>query len=151
MLRKLSPVISGQLLTALNDVPAGGWIAITSRTLPPQPRLVPTGASIEDLAEALFESVPVSDRAAAPLVGWLADADDDAALDAFFTVQGAARDAERRVLEMGRLTELPENPWHDASAIITVDSSVDFAFFVCVGQGEHAAAPLFTAARRLAA
>ncbi|MGN7799467.1 hypothetical protein [Leifsonia sp. 22587] len=135
----------------MNDVPAGGWIAITSRALPPQPRLVQTSASLEVMAEALFETVPVSDRTATPLVGWLADADDEDALDAFFTVQGSARDAERRALEMGRVADLPDDPWSDVSAIVAVAAPVEFVFYVCVGQGEHVAAPLFTAAAQLAA
>ena len=151
MLRNLSPLVSGHLLRALDTVPAGGWIAITSRPQPDRPQVVNATVSIAELADALFDSVAVSGRADVPLIAWLEDASDDDALDAFFTVQGVARDAERRVLEMGRLLDLPEDALRDAGAVIVVPSPADFAFFVCVGQGEHTPAPLFGSFAELAA
>lgn len=151
MFRMLNPVLSGRPLTVLDAAPAGSWIAVTSRSLAPQPNVVESTDSLDAVAEALFEVVPVSDRSTVPLVGWLADASDNDSLDAFFAFQGSARDAERRVLEMGRLVELPENPWSGVSAVITVPSEADFVFFVCIGEGEHIPAPLFRETRELAA
>jgi len=151
MFRMLNPVLSGRPLAVLGAAPAGSWIAVTSRSVAPQPHVVESTASVEAVAEALFEVVPVSDRSTVPLVGWLADASDDESLDAFFAFQGSARDAERRALEMGRLVELPEDPWSGVAAVLTVESEADFAFFVCIGEGEHIPAPLFRRAHELAA
>ncbi|MDN4613869.1 hypothetical protein P5G50_05325 [Leifsonia sp. F6_8S_P_1B] len=145
MLRSLNPLLSGRLLSVVDAVPAGGWIALTSRHVQPQPGAVPTDASLEAVVEALLGSLALSDQAAVPLVGWIADAADDDCLDAFFTVQGIARDAERRPLEMGRLTELPDDALCGVDAVIGVDCPADVVFFLCVGQGEHVAAPLFGA------
>ena len=151
MFRMLNPVLSGRLLSLLDSAPAGSWIAVTSRSLAPQPHILESSASLEAMAEALFGAVPVSDRSVSPLVGWLADASDDDSLDAFFAFQGSARDAERRALEMGRIVDLPADPWSGVAAVVSVPSDVDFAFFVCIGAGEHIPAPLFGTARDLAA
>ena len=151
MFRQLNPVLSGRLLSALDAAPAGSWIGVTSRRLAPEPHILESTHPLETIAAALFEAVPVSDRAPVPLVGWLANEADDDSLDAFFAFQGAARDAERRPLEMGRVLELPEDAWRGTSAVITVTAEADFAFFVCVGQGEHVAGPLFRPAGVLAA
>lgn len=150
MLRTLNPLLSGRLLTVVDAVPAGGWIAITSRRTQPRPDAVQTESSLEAVVEALLGSLALSDRAAVPLVGWIADPDDDACLDAFFAVQGIARDAERRPLEMGRLPELPDDALCGVDAVIGVDCPADAVFFLCVGQGEHVPAALFGAARQLA-
>jgi hypothetical protein len=148
MLRTLNPLLSGRLLSVVDAVPAGGWIAITSRPVQPQPGAVPTESSLEAVVEALLGSLALSDQATVPLVGWIADAADDDCLDAFFAVQGIARDAERRPLEMGRLPELPEDAPRGVDAVIGVDCPADVVFFLCVGQGEHVPAPLFGAVRQ---
>jgi hypothetical protein len=94
---------------------------------------VPAGVGIELLAASLFPALPVSRNTPTPLIAWLEDASDDESLDAFFTVQGTARDTERRGLEMERLIEVPAHVWENVDTIVTVESRVDFVFFVCVG------------------
>jgi len=94
---------------------------------------VSAGVGIERLSASLFAATSISTKAETPLIGWLADASDEESLDAFFTVQGTARDSERRELEMGRLTEVPSEAWENVDTVVTVDSEVDFVFFICVG------------------
>lgn len=147
MLRNLSPIITGGMLTALNDTPPGSWIAVTSRPPAPRVRTIETAAPLEHVVAALFQAILVSTRASHPLIGWLADPHDEESLDAFFTFQGTARDTHRRPFEMGRLMELPVTSCENVSAVIIVPYPVDFAFFVCVGPGEHHVMPLITQPR----
>ncbi|WP_431220036.1 hypothetical protein [Leifsonia xyli] len=151
MLTKLNPALSPSLLSALSDVRSGQWVAVTSLPVEDGRSTIHTHDSLEDVADALFATVPVSSRTPLPLVGWLADAADDAHLDAFFAFQGIARDAERRELEMARILDLPADIWSGAAVVVTVPSAERFAFFVCVGRGDHAVAPLLAAAPVLAA
>lgn len=120
------------LLSVVDDVAPGRWIAISSLDASRGTGLA-SGVSIERLTAALFPVLPISAATATPLVGWLADPSDDASIDAFYTVQGTARDAERRSFEMLSLAALPDDVWHAVDAVITVDAQEDFVFFVCVG------------------
>lgn len=150
MLTKLNPALSAPLLSTLSAVRSGEWIAVTS--LPVDDRSVTRGdGSLEEVADAIFSFVPVSRGTSTPLVAWLGAPDDDAHLDAFFAFQGIVRDAERRTLEMARLEDLPSGVFAGAAAIVTVPSTERFAFFVCVGQGEHEVSPLVAGATELAA
>jgi hypothetical protein len=112
---------------------------------------VPAGVGIELLAASLFPAIPVSRNTPTPLIAWLEDASDDESLDAFFTVQGTARDTERRALEMERLIEVPTHVWENVDTIVTVDSRVDFAFFICVGGETDPVTDLLTRAEVRAA
>lgn len=126
------PTVPAPLLAVVDDIAPGRWIAISSLDASRSAGLA-SGVSIERLTAALFPVLPVSANTATPLVGWLADPNDDASIDAFYTVQGTARDSERRSFEMLNLTRLPDDIWHAVDAVITVDAAEDFVFFVCVG------------------
>jgi len=150
MLTKLNPALSPSLISTLSGVRSGQWIAVTS--LPVEHRTATRGdGGLAEVADAIFSILPVSRCTPLPLVGWLADADDDAHLDAFFAFQGIARDAERREFEMARLEQLPVDIWSGAAVVVTVPSVEDFAFFVCVGHGEHRVSPLLLAEDEIAA
>ncbi|MFF1573879.1 hypothetical protein ACFVWR_14125 [Leifsonia sp. NPDC058292] len=151
MLRSIDPIISASLLAAVHSVKAGGWIAITSRTLPAGRPSVDSSITVEQLAPALFPVLPVSSVTDTPLLAWLAEPGAEESLDAFFTVQGSARDAERRTIEMAELSDLPSHAWDNVDTVITVESDVDFAFFVCVGGESHDVAALLTDRIRIAA
>jgi hypothetical protein len=123
------------LLSVVDDVAPGRWIAISSLDASRRVGLA-SGATVERLTAALFGVLPISAATATPLIGWLADPGDNASIDAFYTVQGTARDAERRTIEMLSLTAVPDDAWHAVDAVITVDAPQDFVFFVCVGGRE---------------
>jgi len=136
MLKTFDPIMSGPLLAAVDRAEAGHWIAISS--LPAsRTRGVASDVPVERLAGALFPILPISSNTPTPLVGWLADPTDDASIDAFYAVQGTARDSERRTFEMQNLSTLPETIWDDVDQVITVDAEEDFVFFVCVGGAPH--------------
>ena len=151
MLRNISSTIPDRLLTHLTTLTSGQWIAVTSRTVSAHTDRLTVDTSLDETITAILTALPVNDRAGTPLVGWLGDPSDDAGLDAFFTVQGIARDTERRPLEMGRLQALPDDPWRNVAAIVTVPSSTDFVFFLCIGHGEQTPVTLFDTRRHLAA
>lgn len=152
MLRNISSTVPDRLLARLTEVPSGEWIAITSTTTASaHPRTVTVESPLETTVEAILTALPISSEAPIPLAGWIDDPTDDAGLDAFFAVQGMARDIERRPLEMGRLPHLPQDPWRNVATLVVVPSPVPFAFFLCVGRGEHVPVTLFGTAQRAAA
>jgi len=151
MLRNISSTVPSRLLTRLTTLTSGQWIAITSRPVPNRADSVTVDSPLEETISAIFTALPVSDATDTPLVGWLGDPANDAGLDAFFTVQGLARDIERRPLEMGRLRDLPDDPWQNVAAVVTVPAATEFVFFVCVGHGEQTPVTLFGARQHLAA
>jgi hypothetical protein len=150
MLRNIDPIIHGPLLTAIEAVKPGRWIAITSVGGPAAVPTIDVDTPLDRMAPALFQVVPLSAQAE-PIIGWLADAADDDALDAFFTVQGSARDAERRSFEMGRLLEVPAHAWDNVALTITVESPAEFTFFVCTGGSQHELVDLLAPRQRQAA
>jgi hypothetical protein len=129
------------LLAAVDRAQAGRWIAISSLDSTRAQGIV-GGASLERLVAALFSVLPISANTDSPLLGWIADASDEASIDAFYTVQGTARDSERRSFEMQVLPTIPDEVWEDVDAVITVDSTEDYVFFVCVGGAPHAVVDL---------
>lgn len=133
--------MSGSLLAAVDRSTAGRWIAISSLEAS-RARGIASGTSLERLAAALFPVLPISSTTSTPLVGWLADPNDESSIDAFYTVQGTARDAERRAFEMQGVSALPDGVWEDVDTVITVESDADFVFFVCVGGAPHEAVDL---------
>ncbi|WP_285115417.1 hypothetical protein [Leifsonia sp. fls2-241-R2A-40a] len=150
MLRNIDPIIQGPLLSALEAVKPGGWIAITSVAAPGTADTITVDAPLDRMAPALFQAVPLSSQAE-PIIGWLADAADDDALDAFFAVQGSARDAERRSFEMGRLLEVPSEVWDNVELTLVVDSPAEFTFFACTGGSQHELVELLAVPERQAA
>jgi len=136
MLKTIDSFLSGPLLAAVNGVEAGRWIAISSLGAS-SARDLASGASLERLTAALFPVLPISANTPTPLMGWLADPGDEESIDAFYTMQGTARDSERRTFEMQQLPVLPQNVWDDVDAVINVDSDAEFVFFVCVGGAPH--------------
>jgi L-fucose mutarotase/ribose pyranase (RbsD/FucU family) len=136
MLKTVDPIMSPPLLAAVDRARAGRWIAISSLDAS-RTRGIASDVSVERLSAALFPLLPISAHTPSPLIGWLADPSDDASIDAFYTVQGTARDAERRTFEMQILSAIPDAVWEDVDATITVDSDADFVFFVCVGGAPH--------------
>lgn len=151
MLRNISSTVPDRLLSRLTTLASGQWIAITSHPVPNRADSLTVDAPIDETISAILTALPVSDATDTPLVGWLGDPADDDALDAFFTVQGLARDLERRPLEMGRLQDLPDDPWQNVAAVVTVPGDTEFVFFVCVGHGEQTPVTLFGARQHLAA
>lgn len=135
MYTTLDTPVPAPLLSVVDDVDPGRWIAISSLDAT-RGVGVASGVSVERLTAALFPVLPISAATATPLIAWLADPSDDASIDAFYTVQGTARDAERRSFEMLSLAALPDGVWHAVDAVITVDAPEDFVFFVCVGGRE---------------
>ena len=133
MVRNNDGPVAGPLLAAIERIRPGQWLAIASPRVSHGKGAVSAGVGIERLSASLFAATSISTKAETPLIGWLADASDEESLDAFFTVQGTARDSERRELEMGRLTEVPSEAWENVDTVVTVDSEVDFVFFICVG------------------
>jgi len=133
MIRNTEGAPAAPLLAVVERVKPGRWLAIASSGIAEEMAHVPAGVGIERLSSSLFAVMSVSKTAGSPLIGWLADASDDESLDAFFTVQGTARDSERRELEMGRLPEVPDHAWHNVDTVVAVESTAEFVFFVCVG------------------
>jgi L-fucose mutarotase/ribose pyranase (RbsD/FucU family) len=136
MLKTVDPIISGSLLAAVDRAQAGRWIAISSLGAP-STRAIASDASVDRLAAALFPLLPISAHTPSPLIAWLSDPSDEEGIDAFYAVQGTARDSERRTFEMQTLSSIPDYVWDNVDAVITVDARVDFVFFVCVGGEPH--------------
>ncbi|WP_374008206.1 hypothetical protein [Leifsonia sp. LS-T14] len=143
--------VAGPLLAAIETIRPGQWLAIASPRIAEGRAALTAGVGIERLSASLFAAMPISTEARTPLIGWLADASEDESLDAFFTVQGTARDSERRELHMGRLVDVPAETWENVDTVVAVDSAVDFVFFVCVGGDSESVADLFAPSQARAA
>jgi hypothetical protein len=150
MLKTVDPIISGLLLSAVDRAQAGRWIAISSLGASGSGSIA-SDASVDRLVAALFPLLPISGLTPSPLIAWLADPSDEEAIDAFYAVQGTARDSERRTFEMKSLSSIPDAVWDNVDAVITVDAKADFVFFVCVGGEPHTVVDLTQQGARQAA
>lgn len=110
MLKNLDPILSGTLLSVLDDMEPGQWLTLTAG-----PIAAPTagaGHAVIELADVSTEAVAAAilsvlplDTDGAPIV-YLDDADAAEDLpDVVFAVCGIAADAELRRVPMSRLDE----------------------------------------------
>lgn len=98
MLKNLSPLLTGELLVALDELPAGADLLIVADSTPLGPATqvvrVP-GASIESVAEAVLSVIPLDSLGPAPIAFHDALAREELP-DVAFAVAGIASDAEVR-------------------------------------------------------
>ncbi|MCL2795442.1 MAG: hypothetical protein FWD85_09070 [Microbacteriaceae bacterium] len=129
MLKNLDPLLTGALLTVLDEMEPGQWLGLTAG--PASATAAPEGAPVVDLSAASTEaavtailSVLPLDSAGAPIV-YLDRADAGAELpDVVFAVCGLAADAELRRVPMSRLDE-PDFALLAARSALTVRSAGD--------------------------
>ena len=137
-----TPPMSGALLTLLDDLRPGDWLALASANAPmlERTRSLTVDASLEDVAAAVFEILPISRDTLQPLAGWAVDDRDPRFTDLAFAVQGLASDGSGRRQE---IYALPDDVLVDCAAdgvTSTVRVPWDgapFLFLVCVGGARH--------------
>ncbi|GAA4183657.1 hypothetical protein GCM10022288_03290 [Gryllotalpicola kribbensis] len=110
MLKNLDPILSGALLSVLDDMQPGQWLTLTAggATTPqrgPDHTVIDlTHVSTEAAVTAILSVLPL-DRSGAPIV-YLDNAEEvDELPDVVFAVCGIAADAELRRVPMSRLDE----------------------------------------------
>ncbi|WP_022881751.1 RbsD or FucU transport [Gryllotalpicola ginsengisoli] len=110
MLKNLDPLLTGTLLTALDEMEPGQWLTLTAGEIDvsdasrPCPVIDLSGVSTEAAASAILSVLPL-DRSGAPIV-YLDDvADGEELPDVVFAICGIAADAELRRVPMSRLEE----------------------------------------------
>ncbi|GAA4164565.1 hypothetical protein GCM10022286_26470 [Gryllotalpicola daejeonensis] len=110
MLKNLDPILSGALLSVLDEMEPGQWLTLTAgpistpRSGPDHTVIDLTGVSTEAATAALLSVLPL-DHSGAPIV-YLDSADAaDELPDVVFAVCGIAADAELRRVPMSRLDE----------------------------------------------
>jgi L-fucose mutarotase len=139
VLRNLNPVITGDLLRQLDAMQPGELLALVSDGYPRHHANVSAidiaDISIESAAEAIFSVLPVACDDPSPVLCWLADPTDEAAVDVAFAVNGLASDAERRRVGMTTLDTKEFNAaMNDAVSTIRFPSdSTPWAFLIRVG------------------
>lgn len=122
MLKNLDPILSGTLLSVLDDMVPGQWLTLESGAVAmPEGCAGRTvidlgGISTEAVVAAILSVLPL-DSSGAPIVYLdVADASEDLP-DVVFAVCGIAADAERRRVPMSRLD-------HDDFALLARQSEV---------------------------
>ena len=109
VLKNLNPVITGDLLRVLDAMQAGEQLAIVSNGYREHhanfPAVELTGMSVETAVDAIFSVLTLDSHHESPLVCWLGDTPDYAAIDIAFAVNGLASDAEQRRVGMTTLSE----------------------------------------------
>ncbi|WP_243063719.1 hypothetical protein [Humibacter sp. RRB41] len=129
MLKNLSPIISGELLRALDETPSGSWIAMVSRAHHDVEGIVAPESTIEDVAAALLAVTPLDPDA--PIV---AEGEGEPA-DSVFAVAGLAADAEGRRFKMLAVSELAFGALlTECHVVVVVDDPVPFGFLLCKGR-----------------
>ena len=129
MLKNLSPILSGALLSALDDSPGGAWIAIVSRDHHDVEGIDAPAATVDDVAAALFDVLPLD--ADAPIV---TEGEGDPA-DSVFAVAGLAADAEGHRFTMLAVSEPAFGALVTAcQVVIVIDDPAPVGFLVCKGR-----------------
>lgn len=137
-----TPPMSGALLSLLDDLRPGDWLALASANAPmlERTRSLTVDASLEDVAAAVFHILPISRDTRQPLAGWAVDDRDPRFTDLSFAVQGLASDGSGR---RQAIYALPDDVLVECAAdgvMSTVRVPWDgaqFLFLVCVGGARH--------------
>ena len=137
-----TPPMSGALLTLLDDLRPGDWLALASANAPllEETRSLSIDASLEEVAGAVFGVLPISRDTAQPLAAWAVSDEDAQFTDLALAVQGLASDGSGR---RQTLYALPDDVLVDcaadgvASTIRVPWDGAPFLFLVCVGGAHH--------------
>lgn len=136
-----APPMSGELLTLLDDLRPGDWLALASANAPmlEGTRSLTVDASLERVAESVFDILPVSRDTRRPLAAWSVEADDPRFADLASAVQGLATDGSGRRHELSVLPDavLVECADGITSTVRVPWDGAPFLFLVCVGGAPH--------------
>jgi L-fucose mutarotase/ribose pyranase (RbsD/FucU family) len=142
MPNQFTPPMSGALLTLLDELRAGDWLALASANAPmlERKRSLTVDAPLEDVAAAVFDILPISRDTLQPLAGWAVDHRDPRFTDLAFAVQGLASDGSGRRQEICALPDevLVECAADEITCAVRVPrGGAPFLFLVCVGGAPH--------------
>jgi L-fucose mutarotase len=139
VLKNLNPVITGDLLRALDAMQPGEQLAIVSNGYPDHHANLPAvelrDITAESAVDAIFSVLTLDSHHESPIVCWLGDKPDYAAIDVAFAVNGLASDAELRRIGMTTLSA-PEfdNEMNNAVATIRFpEIATPWAFLLRAG------------------
>jgi L-fucose mutarotase len=139
VLKNLNPVITGDLLRVLDAMQPGELLALVSAGYPEHhantPAIEMTEISVESAVEAIFSVLSVDASHESPLLCWLADASDYAAVDIAFAVKGLASDAELTRVGMTTLgaTDFDQEMNAAVATIRFPEQSTPWAFLIRAG------------------
>lgn len=129
MLKNLSPIVSGALLRALDDAPAGAWIAVVSPEHGVRGGIRIALDSVEDVVAALLTVTPLDDDAPIVVEG------EHELSDVAFAVAGLAADAEGHRVDTLPVREGAFSALLTASRVtVVVDAREPFGFLLCKGR-----------------
>lgn len=137
-----TPPMSGALLTLLDDLQPGEWLAIASANAPmlERTRSLTVDATAEEVAGAVLSILPVSRDTVQPLAGWAVEADDPRFVDLALAVQGLASDGSGRRQQLRAIPDdvLVECAGADVASTVRVPwHGAPFLFLICVGGARH--------------
>lgn len=147
--------LTDALIALLDDLRPGEWLALASANAPllERTRSLSVDASLERVAAAVVDVLPISRDTHRPLAAWAVDTGDAVFDDLGLAVQGLASDGSGRRQE---LLLLSDDVLVDVAAD-AVDSTIrvpwqgaPFLFLICAGGGRHEPTDL-VARRALAA
>ena len=123
MLKNLSPLLSGALLTTLDAMKPGDELTLVGSGFPPERIVSPVvdlgSATTEEVAAAILSVMPLDHAEESPIAFYAGGETIEELPDVAFAVRGLASDAEMRAVPLAQVSD-EEFFGHAARSVATV-------------------------------